>query len=304
MLFRSYPRWEVDPPKAWQFLPWLLIGGAAWWLWKNRQTTWARNCILAFGFFLLMIAPVLGFVDISYMRVTWVADHFLYLPMIAPLALIVAAATNWLEKRNERERTVFTAAAAAVMLFLTVNALFYSFTFANGENYCERTLAYNDDAWLAHNRLGFITLQRGDLDAALHHCKRATQLRPDLGETWNHLALVLQKKGQIGEAIEAFQRGIARSQDLVIRLNLADLLLSEERYEEARLQYETLLEMAPENPAIRNKHAIALFKLGENEKAISEFRRVLEIDPTFKDAAENLKVAIGKAKEEPPPMEK
>ena len=300
-LVPMYPRWDVDPPKVWQFLPWIAIGGAAWWLWKNRETTWGKNCALAFGFFLLMIAPVLGFVDISYMRITWVADHFLYLPMIGPLALIVAAATNWLGKRNEQERTVFTAASSAAMLFLAVNAFFYCFTFANGENYCERTLAYNDDAWLAHNRLGFIKLQRGDIDAALRHCQRATQLRPDLGETWHHLAQALQQKGQIEEAIAASRLAVARTPDLMARRTFADMLLSEERYEDAREQYEVLLELAPDNPALLNKHALALFKLGEREKAISEFRRALEIDPGFSDAAENLKVAIGITKDQPPP---
>ena len=138
-LLPIYPRWDVEPPQAWQFLPGLVIGGAAWWLWTNRREIWARHAILAFGFFLLMIAPVLGFVDISYMRITWVADHFLYLPMIGPLVLIVAGVTTWLETRADRERSVFTAMAGGVLFFLAVNAFFYAISWQDEEHLWEHT---------------------------------------------------------------------------------------------------------------------------------------------------------------------
>ena len=80
-LLPIYPRWEVDPPKLWQFLAWPVILGAAAWLWSKRET-WGRHAIFGFGFFLLMVLPVLGFITISYMRITWAADHFIYLPMM------------------------------------------------------------------------------------------------------------------------------------------------------------------------------------------------------------------------------
>ena len=101
-LLPIYPRWEVDPPKAWQFLAWPVIAAAAAWIWANRGTAdrpgWGRNVLFGLGFFLLMVLPVLGFVTISYMRITWVADHFNYLPMIGVIALIGAAATRWYER--------------------------------------------------------------------------------------------------------------------------------------------------------------------------------------------------------------
>ena len=37
-LLTIYPRWDVDPPKAWQFLPWPIMIAAGWWLWTNRGT--------------------------------------------------------------------------------------------------------------------------------------------------------------------------------------------------------------------------------------------------------------------------
>ena len=304
-LLPIYPRWDVDPPKAWQFLPWLLIGGAAWWLWTNRRETWARHAIFALGFFLLMIAPVLGFIDISYMRITWVADHFLYLPMIGPLALIVAAVTTWLATREERERAVFTGLAGGLMAFLAFNAFFYAMAWSSEDYLWDHTLLSNHDAWQAHNRLGARKLNRGDLEGAHYHFRNSSRLRPDLGETKNNLAIVLMRKGRVDEAIQTYQEALQASPEIhKIRANLADAYLQAGRFAEARELYEQLLQLSPDNPMLLNKHGLTLFKLGDKEQAAAEFRRVLEIDPNFAEAAENLKVALGQtdpAAEKPAP---
>jgi Flp pilus assembly protein TadD len=293
-LLPIYPRWDVDPPKAWQFLPWLVIGGAAWWLWQNRREAWARHAIFALGFFLLMIAPVLGFIDISYMRLTWVADHFLYLPMIGPLALIVATVTTWLATREERERAVFTGLAGGLMAFLAFNAFLYAMAWSSEDYLWDHTLLSNHDAWQAHNRLGARKLGRGDVEGAHYHFRNSSRLRPDLGETKNNLAIVLMRKGRVDEAIQTYEEALKASPEIQkIRANLADAYLQAGRFAEARELYEQLLQLNPDNPLLLNKHGLTLFKLGEKEQAAAEFRRVLEIDPNFKEAAENLKVALG-----------
>lgn len=292
-LLPIYPRWEVDPPKVWQFLPWIMIGGAAWWLWNHRREAWARNTVFALGFFLLMIAPVLGFIDISFMRITWVADHFLYLPMIGPLVLLVAGMTGWLETREERERTVFTAMAAGIMLFLAVNAFFYCISWMDEDHLWEHTLASNHDAWQAHNRLGAKKLARGDLEGASYHFRNSSRLRPDLGETKNNLAITLMRKGQVVQAIKTYEEALAASPSLhQIRLNLADAYATAGRFAEARDAYATLVELDPSNTLLRNNYALALFKSGEKEKAAEEFRRVLELQPDFKAAQQGLEIVL------------
>ncbi len=292
-LLPIYPRWDVEPPQAWQFLPGLVIGGAAWWLWTNRREIWARHAILAFGFFLLMIAPVLGFVDISYMRITWVADHFLYLPMIGPLVLIVAGVTTWLETRADRERSVFTAMAGGVLFFLAVNAFFYAISWQDEEHLWEHTLASNHDAWQAHNRLGAKKLAKGDVDGAYYHFRHSSRLRPDLGETKNNLAITLMRKGQVDQAIKTYEEALAASPSLhQIRLNLAEAYGTVGRFTEARDAYAQLLAIDPGNVVVRNNYALALFKCGEKEEAAEEFRRVLKLQPDFKAAQQGLEVVV------------
>jgi tetratricopeptide (TPR) repeat protein len=301
-LLPIYPRWEVDPPKIWQFLPWLLIGGATWWLWKNRHAAAARHAIFALGFFLLTVAPVLGFIDISYMRISWVADHFLYVPMIGPLTLIVAAAAAWLGGRPERQRTILTGVAAGVMLLLALNSFLYSIRWMDEAHLWEYTLARNYGAWAGHSRLGQYKLDRGDVDGACEHFQHAARLRPDLSRVHTDLGLALLKRGSLDEAIKSLQAAVQAAPDSVVtRTNLADGLSQVGRYAEARALYEEVMGLGPVKPLTLSNYGIVLFKLGEADKAVAEFKRALALDPDLQEARENLKVALEKSAAQPTP---
>ncbi len=297
-LLPIYPQWDVSPPQLWQFVPWLIIVGVLWWLWTKRTIPWACHTLFAFGFFFLMIAPVLGFINISYMRISWVADHFLYLPMIGPLVLVVATISKWLHTRKPKEQLVLNCFAFVVILFLAGNSFFYSTAWAKEEFLWDHTLLYNPDAWQAHNRLGVKKLSKNDLRGAEYHFRNASRLRPDLGETKNNLGLTLARTGRLDEAIEIYKSAVRASPKiLTIRKNLADAYMELGKYEEASIAYQQILNQNPDDAFILNLHAIALFKLGNIQTAIREFRRVLELEPNFDEALESLKVASKKLEE-------
>jgi hypothetical protein len=84
------PRWQVDTASPLPYLPWVFLTAFVGWAW-TRRATWGRHALLGIGFFLLNIAPFLGFHAVSYMNVTWVWDHLLYLPSIGLIGLAAAA---------------------------------------------------------------------------------------------------------------------------------------------------------------------------------------------------------------------
>ena len=306
-LLPIYPRWEVDPPKIWQLMSWAVIGGAAWWIWTNRAT-WGRHVAFALGFFLLMVAPVLGFITISYMRITWVADHFIYLPMISVIALLAAAATTWFEGRGEEERPVFVAGAALLLGMLTLSSFVYSIAWMDEDHLWTHTLKHNFDAWQAHNRLGAKKFARGDVEGAHFHFQNSTRLRPDLGETHNNLGTTLSARANIfaqqgnqaaankemALAIEQFAEACRVTPHVpAIHVNLANALAAAGRFPEAAEKYKELLEREPGNPALINNYGVALYKQGKKDESIVQFRKALEIAPNLKDARESLAVALG-----------
>jgi Tfp pilus assembly protein PilF len=262
-LLPIYTKWEVDPPKVWQFLPWPVIAAAGWWCWQNRAT-WGRHVILGLGFFLLMVAPVLGFITISYMRITWAADHFIYLPMIGVIGLVAAGIATWYDRLPDAERPLLVAGTSVVLALLTWMSFGYAGCWVNEDALWTHTLMYNENAWQAHNRLGAKKFSRGHVDdipagarggqfstglrrdienrGALHHFTRSTALRPDLGETHNNLGTALSAKGRINEAIEQFKEACRVTPHVpAIHVNLANALAAASRFPEAERKYAELI---------------------------------------------------------------
>lgn len=316
-LLPNYPKWAVDPAQAWQFLPWLLIAGVVWWCWRHRST-WGRHGLFAFGFFLLMVAPVLGFVTISYMRISWVADHFIYLPMVGIVAFVAAVVATFYERTIPAERARIACGVAAVVVVLAILSFRYAACWVSEDALWTYTLPRNETAWMAHSRLGLKKLGRGlivnvepatrveDL-GALHHFRRATELRPDLGDNQNNLGaayleLAKQALARGDRPVAGKLLAMARKQFVeAIRLspgaasfkmNLANALGLAGRYAEAAATLEELLEHAPDDPSLLNNYGVALFWSGRKDEAVVAYQKALRIAPGLQDARKNLAVAL------------
>jgi Tfp pilus assembly protein PilF len=328
-LLTIYPRWQVDPPKVWQFLPWPIMFAAGWWLWNQRGTaerpTWQRHMIFVLTFFVLMLLPIIGIITISYMRITWVADHFLYTPMLSVLGIAAAGIAAWFARLKSDEKPVALAVGAAFLAMLTYSSFRYSYAWANEEALWPHTIAGHANpcwqgcgCWQAHNRLGAKKFARGDVESAHFHFQNSTRLRPDLGETHNNLGTTHSARAQMA-AQQGNQEAAKREMDLAIeqfreacrvtphvpaiQVNYANSLAASGRFVEAAEQYKQLLDKMPENPAMWNNYGVALFKQGDTEQAIVAFRKALDIDPNLKDAKESLAVATGEKPmpQAPPP---
>jgi hypothetical protein len=84
-----YPRWGVDASQILAFVPLIaaVAGLAALW-WRRRSGT--RPAFFAFAYFAISLLPVLSFFNVYYFRFSFVADHFVYLANMGPLALLGA----------------------------------------------------------------------------------------------------------------------------------------------------------------------------------------------------------------------
>ena len=69
-----YPRWYVAGSRLLAFLPLLLLVAGMALLWTRRKS-WGRAPFFAAAYFLITLLPVMGFLDMSFMRLSLVADH-------------------------------------------------------------------------------------------------------------------------------------------------------------------------------------------------------------------------------------
>src|SRR5262249_8590580 len=68
-----YPLWKPDASRLVAYLPLLIAVAGLFVLWRNRES-WGRPALVAFGYFLALLFPVLGIFGGYFFRYAFVAD--------------------------------------------------------------------------------------------------------------------------------------------------------------------------------------------------------------------------------------
>ena len=305
-LLPMYPQWRIDPPAVWDFLPWPFLLAVSYWLWTKRKTRWAAALCLGLGFFVVNLFPVLGFFRISYMRISWVSDHFVYVSSVGIIGLFAAGlslAYNHLSlERRSYARFIGWIALACLVLASRLHAEVYS----GLEPLSRYTVQRNPDAWLAHQLYAATSQQHGDFDTALTQANEAVRLRPDIAETQNSLGMALDSKGQFQAASKHLQAAARIApHNGAIRQNLARCLLEAGQYELALEEYLPLLEQFPRDPSIHSNAGACLYNLNRFDDAADQFRQALAINPALSSVRANLALALRQGERQgnpsPPP---
>jgi len=175
-LMPDYPRWELNPPAPWQFWPWVAIAAALWL--SSRPSKYSRPILFGLGFFLINLVPVLGFIPMSYLRISRVADHFAYLPLIGLIGL-TAAAVEKIGKSLSRFLSLPLSLFLILVAALAWQGHRYARIFTSDEMFWTYTLEHNPKSWLALNDLGVRLAGRGRILEAIEYYKAALRVGPD-----------------------------------------------------------------------------------------------------------------------------
>ncbi|MBW2275089.1 MAG: tetratricopeptide repeat protein [Deltaproteobacteria bacterium] len=265
-----YPRWEVDPgdPVAW--LPTLLVALAFFLCWRMRQR-WGRAPLTVLAYFLLALAPVLGFFDFYYMMYSLVGDHYQYVAIVAVIAGAVGGATALAARLAAAPRRGLAAASTLVILFFFALTWQRSTVFADGETLWRDAIAKNPDAFLAHYNLGIILQDRGAHQEAAHHYRAVLRTRPYSERARNNLGSALLATGALDEAIAQFELAIRSRPDSVeAHNNLGNALRDAGRLEEAEDRYRHCIALDPSVAAAHRNLAGVLRMQGRYAEAKRE----------------------------------
>jgi protein O-mannosyl-transferase len=242
-----YPHWDIDPGALPGCIPWLAAAGLGAFLW-SRRGGWGRAALFGLGFFVLNLLPVLGFVGMSYLRLSRVADHFAYLPLLGLIGLAVAAL-------DRLPRPAQWTALAAVSLGLAWPARAYVRVFHDEETLWTYTLERNPRAWIAQGNLGYAFFKEGRLPEAIARYREALRLEPDFAEARYNLGTALLQTNQVAPAIA---------------------------------EYEAALRLRPASAGMENNLATALAESGRLPEAVTHFEAAVRLDPDYGDARHNL----------------
>ena len=246
-LLPVYPHWTVDPGEPLNYVPWLAAAGLGVFLW-TRRASWGRAALFGLGFLVLNLLPVLGFVGMSYLRLSRVADHFAYLPLLGIIALAVAALARL-------PRVAQLAILAAVGLVFAWQSRTYASVFQGEKTLWTYTLERNPQAWIAEGNLGYELFQEGHGPEAIAHYRAALRLEPDFAEARYNLGTALLRTNQVAPAIA---------------------------------EYEAALRLRPASAGMENNLATALAESGRLPEAVAHFEQAVRLEPDYADARHNL----------------
>lgn len=254
-----------------------------WWqsvvvLMLLAATVWAlvRRPVLGFvgAWFFLILAPSSSFVPLVAQTM---AEHRMYLPLAALLALVVALLHRLpvVASRVGFVGLVFASGAATV---------------ARNHTYRDPLAIWSDNVAAhpagarGHNNLALIFQQRGEPDRANTHYATAVRLQPGYVSAHYNWGVALLEQNRVEAAIAALETAVRLAPEHAdAHLNLGNALVRAERPAAALPHYETSLRLRPAPDAHVNL-AAALTVLGRPREADAQLESALRLDPSFAPA--------------------
>lgn len=279
-----YPQGRVDASHWVSYVPGVIFaGGLALFWWKRN--TWGRPLLFGFGYFVVMLFPVLGFFAQSFHRLSPVADHWQYYSIIAPIALVVVAG-EWVGRGlSEQGRQWGAALGVAVLMVLGVATWTRTGVYADAETLWRDNVAKNPDAWVAHYNLATDLQKAGKLQEASEQYAQTLRLRPDYAEAENNLGITLAQAGRVQEGVGHFERALQIDPNLAdVHGNLGHALMLLGNEPKAMEHWERALQIKPDSAEVHYDLGLALEQTGRPEDAIGHYEQALRIKPDYTEA--------------------
>lgn len=257
-------------------------------LWKN-----ARPLSFALLWMGATLAPVL---NARWMPAQVFAERYLYLPSVGFCWLIGGAVAKlWREAGGQSPSVVRTFARQAIPLVVAVVGCLSAIAtvernrdWRSDDVLYRRTLELQPDAQVIHTNLGVYYSDHGDWADAEREWILALGPGKPSAVTLNDLGLVRKNQKRYSEAADFFNQAIAiRPKYMAPYKNLAEMYAEMGRLDDADLQYQRAVSLAPLDISARNSYGHFLLRQGKAAEAHEQFARSAEADANA-EAYDNL----------------
>ena len=277
-----------------------------------------RRPILGFAgmWFFAILAPSSSVVPLISQTV---AEHRMYLPLAAVIALVVTGTYSYLGKKSAPVFVVLAIGAAvlterrnedyrdAVRLWSTTVihgpnnpralynlglSLLQAGRRSEAMTQFEAALKLSPTFADAHNNLGNVLWVTGRAAEATPHYEAALLLNPGSAEVHNNVGNARLMAGKTTEAIDHYEAALRLDAGyLEARNNLGYALLMRGNAADAAAQFEEVLRTKPDFAEAHNNLGEARLQLGQRAEAVRQFERALELKPNYPRARRNLERA-------------
>lgn len=216
--------------------------------------------------YLVMLIPVIGIIQVGEQGH---ADRYTYLPHVGLFVALVWFPIDLATvRRSKPQVAVITAATVLIVLALGWVAFIQTSYWRNSEALWTHALAVTSDNDVAHNNLGYLCNDRGELDQAILHFESAARIRSAKRDPHYDLA-------------SAF-----------VQMNLGDALARKGRSDEAIGHYDEAIRLQPDYADAYYNRGTVLFAKGRTDEAIADLAKALEMHPNDADAHTSLGNAL------------
>ncbi len=296
-----YTRWNIDEQNLRHWIaPVAVVGLLAFLLLYRRS--WTRPILGAYGYVLIVLFPVIGFFNMSFMHIAFVADHLQYIAIPGVIAL-VAGTGWWLACRSGIGLRVRAGPLAVVLIgLMTYETHARAASFESKQRLWTDTIKRNPNAWLAHNQLGLLARDGGRPDIAIKLHSRSLELKPEYPRGFNNRALAYAaiakrqiSQGNIAEAnrlaamaIADYDRAVQLKPDYATAYTNKGLVYyAQGKYREALEQHDKALSISPSLGIALNNRGTAYFQIGEYDKSIADLTKAIDALTHYADAHQN-----------------
>jgi tetratricopeptide (TPR) repeat protein len=276
-----YARWEFGQalPIFALLLAALVSALCALIYFRDRINKWALWGVF---FFLANLALTIGLVPFGYMSHTYVADHFMYLPMVG-VALICATAFKALLERYPVSSMKGKAAMGLTygwICLLGGLSIHQALLWRNPTSMWEATLKRSPDCVAAYNNYGLLCMEKGDLEKAETLFKTANKLAPGFDVPFINLGRVALQKKELEQARKFFARAAELNPKEPLAFIMQGRILRQlGRNHESTTFFQSALRNTPQLAELHCELGLSYYNDGDEDKAIEEFKKSMELAP-------------------------
>jgi tetratricopeptide (TPR) repeat protein len=191
--------------------------------------------------YLVMLAPVIGIIQVGNQAR---ADRYTYLPQIGLYVLLTWLAADLLAGWRHR-RLLLRTLAIVILAPLALAARTQASYWQNSQSLWTRTIASTSDNAIAHTNLAEAFFQKGQMEEAIEHARKALQIDPNQSVAHSALGLAFLQKRRLDDAIIHLQKALEITPNAAAHSNLGVALTQRGRIDEALDHYQKALELNP-----------------------------------------------------------
>jgi protein O-mannosyl-transferase len=267
-----YPRWTIDTSSPWSYVPLLGLVLAGWLAWRYRAKV-GRSMVVGLGLYVIALVPVLGFLNIAFMRYSLVADHWQYMALASLVAVVVGTSAALV--RSLRRSLQYGAMGVAGIIIVTLFLLTArrAALYADPELLYRDALAKNPDGAVCHFAVGETLDRQGRLDESIGYHLEAIRLDPTFHEAYINLGAGYARRGDVEAASRCLEEALHLQPGAPKpRLALAEIRRRQGRLEESLALYNSVRQGNQHfDRFARRGLGRTLLQLGEFTKAAEMF---------------------------------